>query len=185
MGKPMVSKIFIGSLIAIVAGVFVVAFGFLIALSTGTLVMEGPDVTGFTLSSTAPAAFSLALLGILGIVAGGIGQFIAWIGALVNTSRLQDKTWFVVLLVLGLLSFRLRPDRAGLRHGRPRRHRGTTGGWCPPDRGPHHGLGAIRSPIGGTIHRRTVPEKVDLGPFARSPVQATCSPHRPRSKEAR
>jgi hypothetical protein len=105
MTKLMVTKIFIGSLIAIVAGVFVVAVGFLIALSTGTLVMEGPDVTGFELSSTTPAAFSLALLGILGIVAGGIGQFIAWIGALVNTSRLVDKTWFVVLLVLGLLSF--------------------------------------------------------------------------------
>ena len=29
----------------------------------------------------------------------------AWIGAVVNTSRLEDKTWFVVLLVLGLLSF--------------------------------------------------------------------------------
>ena len=105
MTKSMVTKIFIGSLIAIVAGVFVVAVGFFIALSTGTLVMEGPDVTGFELSSTAPAAFGLALLGLMGIVAGGIGQFVAWIGAVVNTSRLEDKTWFVVLLVLGLLSF--------------------------------------------------------------------------------
>ena len=105
MTKSMVNKIFIGSLITIVAGVFVVAVGFLIALTTGTLVMAGPDVTGFELSSTAPAAFSLALFGILGIVAGAIGQFIAWIGALVNTSRLPDKTWFVLLLVLGLLSF--------------------------------------------------------------------------------
>jgi hypothetical protein len=105
MTKSMVNKIFIGSLMTIVAGVFVVAVGFLLALSTGTLVMEGPDVTGFALSSTAPAAFSLAFVGVLGILAGGIGQFVAWIGALMNTSRLTDKTWFVVLLVLGLLSF--------------------------------------------------------------------------------
>jgi len=105
MTKSMVTKIFIGSLIAIVAGVFVVALGFLIAVSTGTLVMEGPDVTGFELSSTAPAAIGLAMIGLLGIVAGAIGQFIAWIGAVVNTSRLDDKTWFLVLLVLGLLSF--------------------------------------------------------------------------------
>ena len=105
MTKSMVTKIFIGSLIAVVAGVFVVALGFLAALSTGTLVMEGPDVTGFELSSAAPAAFGVALVGILGIVAGLIGQFVAWIGAVVNTSRLDDKTWFVVLLVLGLLSF--------------------------------------------------------------------------------
>ena len=105
MTKSMVTKIFMGSLIAIVAGVFVVAVGFLIALSTGTFVMEGPDVTGFEISSSTPAAIALAGLGVLGIVAGGIGQFIAWIGAVVNTSRLDDKTWFVVLLVLGILSF--------------------------------------------------------------------------------
>jgi hypothetical protein len=28
----------------------------------------------------------------------------SWVGALLNTSRLDDKTWFVVLLVLGLVS---------------------------------------------------------------------------------
>ncbi len=74
MTKSMVTKIFIGSLIAVVAGVFVVAVGFIAALSTGTLVMEGPDVTGFELSSTAPAAIGVALLGVLGIVAGGSGS---------------------------------------------------------------------------------------------------------------
>jgi hypothetical protein len=105
MTKAMVTKTFLGSLIAIVAGVLVVVMGFIIALATGTLVMEGPDVTGFELSSTAPAAFGLAAIGVLGIVAGGIGQFVAWIGAVINTSRLDDKTWFIVLLVLGLLSF--------------------------------------------------------------------------------
>ena len=64
-----------------------------------------PDVTGFQLSSSAPAAFGLAFIGLLGIIGGAIGQFAAWIGAVVNTARLEDKTWFVVLLVLGLLSF--------------------------------------------------------------------------------
>jgi hypothetical protein len=105
MTKSNVTKLFIGSLVAIVAGVFLVALGFMIALATGTFVMEGPDVTGFQLSSSAPAAFGLAFVGVLGIVGGGIVQFIAWIGAVVNTSRLEDKTWFIVLLVLGLLSF--------------------------------------------------------------------------------
>ena len=41
----------------------------------------------------------------LAIIGGSLGQFVAWIGAVVNTARLDDKTWFVVLLVLGLLSF--------------------------------------------------------------------------------
>ena len=105
MTKSNVTKLFIGSLIAIVAGVFLLALGFMLALATGTFVMDGPDVTGFQLSSSAPAAFGLAFVGVLGIIGGGIGQFVAWIGAVVNTSRLEDKTWFVVLLVLGLLSF--------------------------------------------------------------------------------
>ena len=105
MTKSNVTKLFMGSLIAIVAGVLLVALGFIAALATGTFVMQGPDVTGFQLSSSAPAAFGLAFIGLLGIVGGGIGQFVAWIGAVVNTSRLEDKTWFIVLLVLGLLSF--------------------------------------------------------------------------------
>jgi hypothetical protein len=30
---------------------------------------------------------------------------VAWIGAVLNTANLSDKTWFVVLLVVGLLGF--------------------------------------------------------------------------------
>jgi hypothetical protein len=46
----------------------------------------------------------LAIVGILAVIGGALAQVIAWIGAVLNTSRLEDKTWFIVLLVLGLLS---------------------------------------------------------------------------------
>lgn len=105
MTKTTVTKTFIGSLVAMVAGVFVVVAGVLLAFTTGSFEMTGSDVTGFHLSASAPAAMGLAFIGVLAIVGGAIGQFIAWIGAVVNTSRLDDKTWFVVLLVLGILSF--------------------------------------------------------------------------------
>lgn len=105
MTKPMVTKIFMGSLIAIAAGVFLMAVGFLIALASGTFVMEGPDLTGFQLSASTPAALVIAFIGLMAVIAGGIGQFVAWLGAVINTARLDDKTWFIVLLVLGLLSF--------------------------------------------------------------------------------
>jgi len=105
MTKSTVTKTFVGSLIAIVAGLFVMAAGILVAIATGTFEMTGPDVTGFHLSASAPAALGLAFIGAIGIVAGGIGQLVAWIGAVVNTARLDDKTWFIVLLVLGILSF--------------------------------------------------------------------------------
>jgi hypothetical protein len=38
------------------------------------------------------------------MVGGAIGLFIAWIGAVLNTANLADKTWFVILLAGGVLS---------------------------------------------------------------------------------
>jgi hypothetical protein len=32
-----------------------------------------------------------------------VAHFVAWIGAVLNTAHLSDKTWCVVLLVVGLL----------------------------------------------------------------------------------
>jgi hypothetical protein len=49
----------------------------------------------------------VAAVALLALIAGGIVQFVAWIGAVLNTAQLADKTWFVVLLVLGLLSLAL------------------------------------------------------------------------------
>ena len=51
--------------------------------------------------------FGLALIAALAVIGGLIGGLVSWIGALLNTSRLEDKTWFIVLLVLGLVSFGL------------------------------------------------------------------------------
>jgi hypothetical protein len=39
------------------------------------------------------------------MLGGATGQLVAWIGAVINTAQLQDKTWFLVLLLLGVLSF--------------------------------------------------------------------------------
>ena len=122
MTKSNVTKLFMGSLIAIVAGVFVVALGFIAALASGTFVMEGPDVTGFQLSSSAPAAFGLAFFGLLGIIGGAIGQFAGWIGAVVNTvpPRGQD----LVRRAAGARTPELRLHRDGRLHpGRAGRHR--------------------------------------------------------------
>ncbi len=48
---------------------------------------------------------ALAGLAVLAMLGGLAGQFVAWIAAVVNTAQLPDKTWFLVLLTLGLLSF--------------------------------------------------------------------------------
>jgi hypothetical protein len=95
----------VGGLIAVLAGVVLAIAAVGVALASGVFIFDGPDVVG--LQST-PYAWALVVLGLLAAVAfigGSIASLVAWIGALVNTAQLDDKTWFVLLLVLGLFSF--------------------------------------------------------------------------------
>ena len=48
------------------------------------------------------ALVSFIILGGIAILGGIVTQFVAWIGALINTNRLVDKTWFNVLLWCGV-----------------------------------------------------------------------------------
>jgi hypothetical protein len=105
MSKQTVIKLFVGSLIAIVAGIVFAAVGFALAFASGAVIVSGPDVTGVDTTQLTISSIVAGTVGVLGIFGGAIGQFVAWIGAVINTSRLEDKTWFILLLVLGLLSF--------------------------------------------------------------------------------
>jgi len=105
MSKSLVTRLFVASLVAVVGGLVLMAGGILFAYANGAFVMSGPDVTGIEPSPFAWSMVALAVVGLLVMIGGAIGQFVAWIGAVLNTSRLEDKTWFLVLLVLGLLSF--------------------------------------------------------------------------------
>ena len=69
--------------------------------------MSGPDVVGVQPNAAAWTTVGLGLVAALAVIAGLIGGLVSWIGALLNTSQLEDKTWFVLLLVLGILSFGL------------------------------------------------------------------------------
>jgi hypothetical protein len=105
MTKPVVVRLFVGSIIAVIAGLVLGFAAVWAAFAGGVFQLEGPDVVGFNPSGFAWAMVGLTVLGVLAIIGGGIAGLVAWIGALLNTSRLEDKTWFVLLLVLGVLSF--------------------------------------------------------------------------------
>ena len=107
MTKSNVTKIFVRSLIAITAGLVLLSTAVWLAYSNGTFIMRGLDVVGIQPSAFTASMAGLAVVGVLAVIAGALAQFVAWIGAVLNTSRLEDKTWFIVLLVLGLLSFGL------------------------------------------------------------------------------
>ena len=107
MSKGTVTSLFEGSVIAVVAGVVLAFAAVWFAYANGAFVMSGPDVTGLHATPVAWAMVGLAIVAALAMMGGFIGGLVSWIGALLNTSQLEDKTWFVVLLVLGLLSFGL------------------------------------------------------------------------------
>jgi H+/Cl- antiporter ClcA len=105
MSKGTVTKVFLGSVVAVIAGAVLAFAAVWIAYANGAFVMSGPDVIGVQSTPQAWTIIGLGIVAALAMIAGFIGGLVSWIGALLNTAQLEDKTWFIVLLVLGLLSF--------------------------------------------------------------------------------
>jgi len=100
------------------AGVIAIALGFVTAgIATGLMLAYGgtftaaPSGEGYDYVPTQDAFFwtmvGIIVTGGVVVIGGTIVQFAAWIGALVNSYQLQDKTWFLLNLILGLLGFGL------------------------------------------------------------------------------
>lgn len=107
MSKPTVVKLFVGSFIAVIAGLILAFVAVWYAYANGAFVMDGADVVGIEPTAFAWTMVGLFALSALAMIGGFIGGLVSWIGALLNTAELPDKTWFVLLLVLGLFSFGL------------------------------------------------------------------------------
>jgi hypothetical protein len=107
VSKATVTRLFLGSVIAAVAGAILAIAAVWIAFADGAFMMRGPDVIGVQSTPLAWTIVGLAVVAALAMIAGCVGGLVSWIGALLNTSQLEDKAWFVLLLVLGLFSFGL------------------------------------------------------------------------------
>jgi hypothetical protein len=105
MSKVTVVKLFVGSAIAVIAGAVLAFAAVWIGYANGVFVMQGPDVVGIEATPFAWTMVGLALVAFVAMMGGFIGGLVSWIGALLNTAQVEDKTWFILLLVLGLLSF--------------------------------------------------------------------------------
>jgi hypothetical protein len=77
MTRSTTLKLFFGSLIAMTGGLVLVVVAMILGTTREGLMMRGSHVVGVHAT--------------------------AWIAGLINTARLPDKTWVVVLLVVGLL----------------------------------------------------------------------------------
>lgn len=107
MSKATVTRLFVGSVVAVIAGALLAFAAVWFAYANGAFVMSGPDVVGVETTPAAWTMVGLCLVAGLVVIGGLIGGLVSWIGALLNTAQLPDKTWFIILLVLGLLSFGL------------------------------------------------------------------------------
>jgi hypothetical protein len=102
MSKHTINRLFVGSITAVIAGLVLGFLAVWIAFAGDAFVMSGPDVTGIRSTPFAVAMVALVVAATVAIIGGGIAGLVSWIGALLNTAQLNDKTWFVILLVLGI-----------------------------------------------------------------------------------
>jgi hypothetical protein len=105
MSKSTISKLFVGGIVAVVAGLLLGVAAVWATFAAGEFVMDGADVVGVQFTAFGWTMVGLMIIACVSLVGGGIAGLVSWIGALLNTAQLDDKVWFVVLLVLGLLSF--------------------------------------------------------------------------------
>ena len=105
MSKAIVTRLFIGGGIAIIAGAVVAGVAISLAIANNVFVMADADVVGVRGSTLAWSLLGLGIVGGVAVAGGLIGGLVAWIGALLNTWGLESKTWFAVLLLLGIFNF--------------------------------------------------------------------------------
>lgn len=104
MGRATIVRLFAGSVIAMAAAIVLFIVAGALALGNDVFVMDGPDVVGIKAGLFGWTMLGLAAVAVLVMLAAVAAQFVAWVGAVLNTAQLPDKTWFVVMLVGGLVS---------------------------------------------------------------------------------
>jgi hypothetical protein len=104
MSKATITRLFIGSLIGVAAGAILAISAVWLAIANNVFVMAGADIVGIHGSALAWSLLGLGLVGGLAIAGGMIGGLVAWIGALLNTWKLDSRAWFVALLLLGIFN---------------------------------------------------------------------------------
>jgi hypothetical protein len=104
MSKSAITRLFVGAILAVVAGVIIALVAVVQAIASGVVTIGGAAIVTV---NGGPFAGTLIWLVVASaaMAVGTLAALVAWIGALLNTVQLEDRTWFVVLLVLGLFSF--------------------------------------------------------------------------------
>jgi hypothetical protein len=109
MTKSMVTKTWIAGLVVLAAGLVAATVGVVLMLAYGGTFTQVADTSQYNFVPNLDSFFwtTVTVIVIGGILAaiGGLVQLAAWIGGLVNSFWLPDKTWFVILVLGGLFGF--------------------------------------------------------------------------------
>lgn len=105
MSKGIVTRLFIGAGIAMIAGAILAVTAISVAIANDVFVMNGSDIVGLQGGALAWSSLALGLVGVLAVAGGMLAGLVSWIGALLNTWQLDSKAWFIGLLLLGIFNF--------------------------------------------------------------------------------
>lgn len=103
MSKSTITRLFGVAVILVVAGAVTGTAAVIAAVANGAITIGGPQLVSFDAGAVAGAIVGLIVASVLGGI-GSLAAIAAWAGALLNTYRLDDKTWFYALLGSGLVS---------------------------------------------------------------------------------
>ena len=103
MSKKNVTRLFVGAIVAVSAGLVLGFAALWAALASDAIDLGGGDYIDVNGGSGAWTALTLLVVGSLAILGGTIAAVVSWIGALLNTWQLEDKLWFGSLLAGGVL----------------------------------------------------------------------------------
>ena len=107
MRKSTITRTWLAGLVAVAGGLAIVAFGIGFMLGYGGTFTASPTGEGYdfvpSLDGVFWSAVTAVVIGFAIAAAGGLVQLVAWVGALMNTYRLQDKTWFAAVLIGGAI----------------------------------------------------------------------------------
>jgi hypothetical protein len=109
MSKSTVVRTWLAGVVAVAGGLVLAGICIGLMLGFGGTFSQSPSGQGYDFEPTINGFFWTTVGGIVfgGVLAtvGGLVQLAAWIGALVNTNHLEEKTWFGMLLASGLIGF--------------------------------------------------------------------------------
>lgn len=107
MTKPQITRIWVVGIIVSVVGLIIAGISLGLMLANGGTYVPAAGGNGYDFIPRTDSYFwsTVGFMIVGGVIAaaGGIAQLVAWIGALINTYQLQDRTWFIVLLAGGLI----------------------------------------------------------------------------------